>query len=59
MKKVMGKLLSAMLILTLVFTSASVAFADSSETGAGEMKAKVSSVQTEDAVQAPQLEMKL
>ena len=49
MKKVMGKLLSAMLILTLVFTSASVAFADSSETGAGEMKAKVSSVQTEDA----------
>ncbi len=58
MKKVMGKLLSAMLILTLVFTSASVAFADSSETGAGEMKAKVSSVQTEDAVQAPQLEMK-
>ena len=49
MKKVMGKLLSAMLILTLVFTSASVAFADSSETGAGEMKAEVSSVQTEDA----------
>lgn len=62
MKKVMGKLLSAMLILTLVFTSASVAFADSSETGAGEMKAEVSSVQTEDTaqdtVQKPQLEMK-
>lgn len=62
MKKVMGKLLSAMLILTLVFTSASVAFADSSETGAGEMKAKVSSVQKEvaepDTVQAPKLEIK-
>lgn len=62
MKKVMGKLLSAMLILTLVFTSASVAFADSSETGAGEMKAEVSSVQKEvaepDTVQAPKLEIK-
>ena len=62
MKKVMGKLLSAMLILMLVFTSASVAFADSSETGAGEMKAEVSSVQKEvaepDTVQAPKLEIK-
>lgn len=62
MKKVMGKLLSAMLILTLVFTSASVAFADSNETGAGEMKAEVSSVQKEvaepDTVQAPKLEIK-
>lgn len=62
MKKVMGKLLSAMLILTLVFTSASVAFADSGETGAGEMKAEVSSVTAEDTaqdtVQEPQLEMK-
>ena len=49
MKKVMGKLLSAMLILTLVFTSASVAFADSSETGAGEMKAEATAVKTYEA----------
>lgn len=52
MKKATGKLLSALLILTLVFTSASAVFADSGENANGEMKAAAGAARAEDTADA-------